>query len=317
MKITCEKKLAVCILAFNRLGLLKQTIDSVFNSSSDDYQIFILNDNSTDGTSEYLDNLKKEKNIIEIRHKNNIGMGRNANYVIENINAKYCLILHDDDILEKDFIKEMLKLVEKDENIAIAGTGLNTIDGNNNIVETIIYNKYDKAVILDYKEYFYDHVDGLTFPWSGSLIRMDKIKNQRFDFGAHPYCADTVFLNSLIIGNKVGYIPKPLFNSRFHKNQVTKKIQNKNFGSIYKEWVFDFEFYRKIFKENNFGKDIYKKHNLATNRIMLHLIIIAPNFKYYFKFLFSKYFHLFLLSPKNTLRVFYKFFKLLFHFKGD
>jgi len=80
-------------------------------------------------------------------------MGRNANYIIENINAKYCLMLHDDDILGKDFIKEILELAEQDENIAIAGTGLNTIDDDNNIVETIVYTKYNKAVILDYKEY--------------------------------------------------------------------------------------------------------------------------------------------------------------------
>ena len=314
-KYICRKKIAVCILAYNRLSLLRETITSVFNSSCKDYKLFILNDNSTDGTNDYLTSLKKEKEFIEIRHKKNIGMGENANYILNNIDAKYYLMLHDDDILEVDYLNEVLNLADSESDIAVVGTGICTINENGKKVEEIVYPGFKIPIIMDDKEYLKNHIDGLAFPWSGSLLNSKKIGNLRFNFLEHPYCADTVFLNTLILGNKVAYIPKALFNSRFHKDQVTKKMQKTDLDLLFKEWVFDFEFYRKILKEKEFDKSYIKKHNIAINTIMLHLLITSPNFKYYFKFLFSKYFKILLLSPKNILRVFYKFFKLLNKFQ--
>ena len=111
--IYCDKKLAVCILTYNRKDLLKNAIESVIASDSQDYRIYVFNDNSTDGTNEYLDLIKKIYPIIEIRNKVNLGQFGNANYVIENVNAKYCIFLHDDDKISSEHIKESLELAEK------------------------------------------------------------------------------------------------------------------------------------------------------------------------------------------------------------
>ncbi|MCL6087395.1 MAG: glycosyltransferase family 2 protein [Actinobacteria bacterium] len=317
MKIINNKKVAVCILTYNRVNYLRKTVASVFNSNYDDYCLYVLNDNSTDNTYEYLKEIKKDFDFREIKHPNNIGMGANANWVLDNINSEFCLMLHDDDILEPDYMNKVLAIMEKEEDISIGGTAFNTINEDGNIIEQIKYKNIYNPSILSFKDYYYHHIEGLAFPWSGTMIRMVKVGDNRFDFDSHPYCADTVFLNAIIIGNKIAYVPEILFNSRVHKNQVTQQMQRKNLYFIYNEWVFDYGLYKKIFKDNNFEKIFFKKLKIAFNRTLFNLLIISPDLKCYFKFLLSKDFNIFYQSFRNFLRIIYKFFKLLFNIKNN
>jgi len=309
--LICKKKVAVCILTYNRKELLKKTIKSVFNSSSKDYEIFVFNDNSTDGTNEYLDFLKKDNLIYEIRNKKNLGQFGNANYVIENINAKYCIFLHDDDKINSEHIKEVLELAEKDDNIAVVGTFFNYVDEDYNIIKASKYSYLKEPAIFSDEEYFYHHLRGLTFTWSGSLIRMDKIKNLRFNFNAYHFFADTAFLINLIPGNKVGFIPKPLIDYMATETRLTE-TKKMDFDVRFGSWIKIFDTYQDIFASNNYDKNFQIELKKDSTETLFSLLIsICPNFKFYFKIINSKYFNCSYLKFKDYLRIIYKFLKLI------
>lgn len=58
-----DKLVTAIVITHNRRNLLEKAIDSVLNQTYKNIELIIVNDNSTDGTREYLDNFKNVKNI--------------------------------------------------------------------------------------------------------------------------------------------------------------------------------------------------------------------------------------------------------------
>ena len=295
-------------MTHNRIGYLKEAIASIFNSTTDNYQLVIFNDCSTDGTNEYLDTLKKEKQVIEIRHEKNLGQYKNSNYIFDNIDCKYFLILHDDDLIEPDLIEKKINLMESDDDIVMVGSGWKTINENGVKLKEKVFPKFTKPVVLTDREYFLNHFDGLTFPWSGTLFRKEKIKD--FRFSDYDTMDDAIFMIEIVPRNKVGYIPDILSSYRKHKSNIS--LVRLNLETNYKMWIKIFNFYYDVIRKN-FNEPIYlKKFNIAKNKTMFYLLISSPNFAFFFKILKSKYLILYILKPVQWLRIIYKFLKLLF-----
>ena len=305
--IICKNKLAICILTYNRINLLKKTVGSVLNSYSKDYEVFVFNDNSTDGTNDYLQSLQDLGLIQEIRHKKGLGQFGNANFVLQNINAKYCIILHDDDTVEPEHIGDAIQLAERDSNIAVVGTFYRMIDIKDKVIKSVTYSGFKDPVILNDKDFFYHQVQGLNFTWSGSLIRMDKVKD--FKFLTNSYFADAIFLANIIVGNKVGIIPEITVNYRipFDRASETEKM---NFDEYLNEWFFIFDIYRDLIVRNDYGKELAKMHKRACTKTLFGLLVRCPSFKSYFKILNSEFFIFTSLSFKNWLQIAYKFMKM-------
>ena len=162
--IYCKNKLAVCVLTYNRIDYLKKTIDSVLNNSLKEYDLIVINDVARDGTNEYLEALEKDEILREVRNNKNFGQFKNANYILSSVVSEYCIILHDDDTLEPDHLKEVFDLAETDNDISIVATGWNGIDENGEIIHTEIYREFSSPTILSDREFFYHR-----FPsWRGS-----------------------------------------------------------------------------------------------------------------------------------------------------
>jgi glycosyltransferase involved in cell wall biosynthesis len=305
-----NKKIAVCIMTYNRINFLEKTINSVLNSQFNNYSIFVFNDNSNDGTFNYLASLEKNKTITAVNNTNTLGQFQNANYILENLKSEYIMILHDDDLIKQNYLKSSFELIEADKEISFIGTGWNIIDEYGNIIQEILYSNFKNKVILSDSDFIYHHIRGLKFPWSGTLIRMDKIKDLRFDY-CYRHSADTHFLINLSKGLKIGYIPEILFSYRIHKNQNSNL---KTFKVLYSDWLKIFSFYHDYLAEVNNTKENFKVLKRANTKTNFMNLMNAPNYKYYFKILFNyKYFNIFLLEPVNWLKIIYKFLKLLIY----
>lgn len=93
--------LQIFLITYNRKQKLQFTIDALLKSPVANYDIVVLDNASTDGTSELLDDYaSKHKNITHIRHKINIGGNANICRAFEmaaSCGKKYAWILCDDD----------------------------------------------------------------------------------------------------------------------------------------------------------------------------------------------------------------------------
>jgi glycosyltransferase involved in cell wall biosynthesis len=109
--------LSIVILTYNRLNSLKNCIDSVIKHTKSPYEIIVVNNNSNDGTKEYLDTLK---NITALNLDNNYGViARNRGFKI----AKGEIIAQtDDDVIMHDgWDTTVLNCFNSDSSIGMVG----------------------------------------------------------------------------------------------------------------------------------------------------------------------------------------------------
>lgn len=95
-----KNTLEIILITYNRKPYLEKTFKRLLAEDSPvkDLQITVLDNCSSDGTSEYLSDLsKKYKNIKHIRHNRNIGANANIARAFEIATKPYLWILADDD----------------------------------------------------------------------------------------------------------------------------------------------------------------------------------------------------------------------------
>lgn len=107
-----DDRVACIIVTYNRLSLLKETVDAVRNQSLPVENIIVVDNNSSDGTAEYLRSLEDSRLSVVHLDKNLGGAGgfyegiKNAYLKSQ---ASYFWLMDDDTIPEKDCLEELIK----------------------------------------------------------------------------------------------------------------------------------------------------------------------------------------------------------------
>jgi GT2 family glycosyltransferase len=106
-----------CISTYNNLPYLKLAIKSVRkNSFYKDAPFIIHAENCTDGTNEWLSQVKDEYNLTTIIEPNNEivnGIGGGMNVCAEHVDTEYIMFLHSDFYVSKNWDSSLLKIFEK------------------------------------------------------------------------------------------------------------------------------------------------------------------------------------------------------------
>ena len=126
-------KFAVTIVTYNRLELLKECIRQVLSQTVPFSYICIVDNHSTDGTGEYLDELvsetassKEQGAEFHILHlSENIGGAGGFAKGLEDLGKTDCdwiLIIDDDAMIASDYIEQLQKAILKTDYLAYSGT---------------------------------------------------------------------------------------------------------------------------------------------------------------------------------------------------
>lgn len=106
-----KPKLSILIPTYNRLSLLRESLESLLKEKPEDpFEIVVVDDGSRDGTWDYLEDLKtKAKNLIIARHPENLGVSQARNTLLSLSQGEYVLFLDSDDYLLKGAVREILE----------------------------------------------------------------------------------------------------------------------------------------------------------------------------------------------------------------
>ena len=88
-------RFSVITPTFNRLPLLRQTLDSVLAQRFTDYEVIVVDDGSTDGTGQYLSSLGPRVRVLK---QENAGPGAARNLAIRHATGEYLAFLDSDDL---------------------------------------------------------------------------------------------------------------------------------------------------------------------------------------------------------------------------
>jgi glycosyltransferase involved in cell wall biosynthesis len=100
------KKVSVIIPVYNVEKYLGQCIDSVIQQTLPDIEIICVNDGSTDGSSEILENYAKKDTRIRIINKENGGLSSARNAGLDTAEGEYVYFLDSDDYIVKDAMEK-------------------------------------------------------------------------------------------------------------------------------------------------------------------------------------------------------------------
>jgi GT2 family glycosyltransferase len=122
--------LSIVIVSYNVKEFLEQCLYSVLKAMQNiDGEIFVVDNNSVDGTQSMLKAKFSAPNIHLILNKENLGFGKANNQALRLCKGEFVLVLNPDTLLQEDTLEKMIAFMKTDEKIGAAGCKLLNADG--------------------------------------------------------------------------------------------------------------------------------------------------------------------------------------------
>ena len=119
--------ISIIIVSYNVKYFLEQCINSIFSSDGSlEVEVIIVDNNSTDGTQEYLSSIISSP-IEFIMNSENVGFASANNQGILQARGKYVLLLNPDTVIQNDTLKCCFDFAEI--NPSVGAIGVKMIDG--------------------------------------------------------------------------------------------------------------------------------------------------------------------------------------------
>jgi glycosyltransferase involved in cell wall biosynthesis len=233
----------VIISAYNHEMFVEQTILSVVNQTygSENIELIVIDDFSTDGTGTILDELSKKHNFKFIQNEKNKGISKNLNTLIRLANGKYIACCASDDYWGLTKIDEQVSLMETlTDEYAVCHTDAFIVDKNDKIL-------YSHTSGIEYNEVILPKIlinNGIVAP---SAMYRKEVFSVVGHFDETLPFEDREMWIRISINYKFAHITKKLVYRRQHETNLSRN-PNKDlwyftFSSIFLKYKMYYEKY--------------------------------------------------------------------------
>lgn len=115
---------SIVILTFNREEVIGKTLEGMLKLDYSEYEVIVINDASKDNTKKVLEKFKKEKKIKIVNNEKEKGPCKARNQGIELTKNDFVIIMDDDCIPEKNWLKTMVSGFDSDKVGMVSGYSL-------------------------------------------------------------------------------------------------------------------------------------------------------------------------------------------------
>ena len=210
--------ISIIIPAYDAEKYLANTIQSVINQTFTDWELIIINDGSTDGTLELINNFQDKDSRIKVFSYENAGVAHSRNRGIAEAKGEYIAFLDADDLWTPDKLEMQLKVLQKNSDASVAYSWVDYIDEAGKFLYpgshiTVNGDAYSKLLINNFLE------NG-----SNPLVRRDALaKIGNFDVNLPPAEDWDLYLR-LALEYQFVVIPKPQILYRLCTNSCSANI---------------------------------------------------------------------------------------------
>lgn len=139
--------LSVLIINWNTRELLHQCLTSIYETVNDlEFEIMVVDNNSTDGSCEMIRESFPEVHLIE--NTENVGFAHGNNQAIKASRGRYTLLFNSDAIAQPNSIQAMVAYADDHPDVAIVGAQLLNADGSFQASHTRFPNLGRELLIL-------------------------------------------------------------------------------------------------------------------------------------------------------------------------
>lgn len=223
-----SKKISVIILNYNGRHLLQECIDSVFQQTYENYEIIVVDNGSSDGSSEFLEEKYGDK-IRLVINKTNLGFAEGNNVGIAVSSGYYVALLNNDAIAEPAWLEELSTAAENSGETYGMWASKILFYADRNVIDTaghLIYpdglNRGRGKGECDTGQY--DKQEEVFFPSGCAALYLKKLFDDLggFDKDFFAYGDDTdLGLKARLAGWRCLYVPAAVV---YHKSSATTGV---------------------------------------------------------------------------------------------
>lgn len=234
-------RLSIIMPVYNTVNYLDYSLNSILNQnlSKEDYELIIINDGSTDGSTQLLEQYSKKWSNIRLIHQENQGESASRNRAIALARGNYIAFVDSDDAIYEDTLTKILENAEKND-LDIQYMNIHSYDdkgnfrndtppvGTSNVILSGLVHPRRTFPATLYKS---NLAKKISFP-SGVIIGPDTVFNvqvqafaKRVSYIELPYYKYTYREDSL---SKQGKSDRA-FNGFVNAIKIISEFQNKNF----------------------------------------------------------------------------------------
>lgn len=114
-------RLSYIVPVYNTLAWLKNCLDSLLAHQGNDIEFVLVDDGSTDGSSELLQHYANKDSRIRLIRQANKGLSAARNIGLANAGGQYILFVDSDDIVDSDAVSRMVETAEKEDADIVTG----------------------------------------------------------------------------------------------------------------------------------------------------------------------------------------------------
>jgi len=238
-----KPRLSIIVPVYNVEQYLRKCVDSILNQTFKEFELILVDDGSTDGSSRICDDYKEKNDRICVLHKENGGLSDARNYGIDHSNGEYIAFVDSDDWIDNDMYESMMKpIIDYDADIVVCGHRVVTVDGQ--IEETVVF---DKPILLTGVEATIEILKDERMPsfaWN-KLYKKSLFKDIRFPKGMIYEDLAVVYryfdmAKRVYVLNKVyyNYLRRPGSLCLSQTNEKAVKRIHDNAQAFYERYVF-------------------------------------------------------------------------------
>lgn len=234
-------KVSIVIVNYNGKEYLDRCIESILLSETKGLEIIVVDNGSEDGSVEMMSKKYEKANVIFVRLDRNYGPARARNEGVKVSKGEYLSFLDNDTIVHSDWVREAVKLFDKEKNIGIIQCKLLLNKERNKfdyigdfisqygfLVQPIQGGEKDEGQ-------FNTSLEILSAKSAGMLMRKDVFKKiGGFDEDYFIYVEETdLGWRTWLIGYKVKYLPTSIVYHEFGTSTVILGDNTSNYNAKY------------------------------------------------------------------------------------
>lgn len=275
-------KVSVIIPVYNVEKYLDRCIQSILNQTLKEIEIILVDDGSSDNSSQICDEYSKKDNRIKVIHKKNEGLGFARNSGMEIARGEYIAFVDSDDFIEKNGFEYMYKIsVENKVDMCMSGyykyNSQNKTKEKIEIIKKITTYEGDEVklcacrMIGSLPEELKDEYYGMSVWKNLYFLNFLRKNNLKFNSEREYVSEDAIFhLNCVPKMKKVIIIPESFYNYCDNTNSITlsKTFRESKFEEYKKLYFKEIEI---LSKYNEIEQDKFYVARMFLGNIRAHI----------------------------------------------
>ena len=206
--------ISVIMPAYNVQAYIRIAIESILNQSYKHFEFIMIDDASTDKTPAIIQAFrKKDKRIVSVRNKKNIGVTKSLNKALKLAHGKYIARMDADDWSYPERLKLQVQLMEHHPEVVVSGSYIEVCDSHLNTKYIRKYHLNDKNIRKHLFRYS-------PFAHPATIWQAGVLKKERYDERI-AICQDYELYFRIGKIGKFMNLHKPLLKLRMHEQSVS------------------------------------------------------------------------------------------------